>query len=81
MSQSYSLYCEATKQKCWAGQSSHSRANGVVVYSAPSEAGAIAGFLEATAGHQVVLLEDEKAPIAWFDFEETHPLPDAESDT
>jgi hypothetical protein len=71
MSQSYSLYCEATKQKCWAGQSSHSTPGGVLVYSAPDEAAAIARFLQATAGHPVVLMEDERVPLSWcLDFEE-----------
>lgn len=70
MSQTFSLVCHATKQKCWAGQSSLRAPNGVVVYSAPDEARAIARFLQATVGHSVILLEDEKAPEACDDYEE-----------
>lgn len=73
MSQTYYLYCEATKQKCLAGQSTRSNEDGVLVYSAPEDALAIARFLQATAGHPVLLRETETVSFDWFDFEEFHP--------
>lgn len=70
MSQSYSLYCHATKQRCDAGQSSLSHPLGIRVYNVGKEAEALSEFLAKTAGHPVVLVMDDHADLHWVDYED-----------
>jgi len=77
MSQTYSLYCDATKQSCWIGQSSRSHPGGMFVYTAPENVKELAAFLKATRGHPVVLLEDEKCGVERWEYQQTNePEPD-----